>query len=361
MKDLLHLFRVLHGRLHEWRLNILPLLCERLFHPKSVYLVFTPEHDNLGDHAIAQSEKTWLDLLGISYIEITGLTLEKWNRHHCLDIMNGRTILIHGGGYLGSIWPESEALLRKIIAENPKSNILLLPNTIYYEKDAESQRDMVESTRIYNSHKYLKLYARERLSYEIMKDLYRNVALAPDMVLRMNKCKSGVKRDGCILCLRSDREKTRSKQEEASVIAQVSQLFGRNVSQLDMIASNWIPIPDRNVALDKQFDAFRHAKLVITDRLHGMIFCAITGTPCIVINSKSPKVLGCYEWVEELPYIQYCDDVKNLSLIYQSIPKREWEYDPNSLLKLYEPLKYDILCAARGKRYANNHCYRSSL
>ena len=361
MKDLLYPLRVMHGNLYEWKKNKLPLIEERFRNPKAVYLVFTPEHDNLGDHAIAQSETEWLKALGIQYIEVTGKTLEKWRRYNALNIMNGRSILIHGGGYLGTIWPESEALLRAIISNNPRSEILLLPNTVFYEEDDTGRREMEGSSVLYNRHEHLKLYAREKTSYETMKLLYRDVAIAPDMVLRMNKCIPGIRRNGCILCLRSDREKTRSEQTDTIIEAQVRELFGDRIRRIDMIVSRQIPIEDRDLELEQQFDAFRHAELVITDRLHGMIFCAITGTPCVVLNSKSPKVLGCYAWIKDLPYIRFCDDAVKIKQIYQDIPKREWYYEPEKLLPYYEDLKYDLLRISRGKRYADRQCNRSGI
>ena len=122
-----------------------------------------------------------------------------------------------------------------------------------------------------------------------------------------------------------------------------------------------IPISDRYTALERQFDAFRHAELVVTDRLHGMIFCAITGTPCVVLNSKSPKVLGCYAWIKDLPYIRFCDDAGKIAQIYQDMPKRDWYYEPEKLLPYYENLKYDILRISRGKRYADRQCNRSGI
>ncbi|MFB8735822.1 polysaccharide pyruvyl transferase family protein [Bacillus sp. SL00103] len=33
------------------------------------------------------------------------------------------------------------------------------------------------------------------------------------------------------------------------------------------------------------------AQVVVTDRLHGMIFCAITKTPCVVLRSFDHKVM----------------------------------------------------------------------
>ena len=82
---------------------------------------------------------------------------------------------------------------------------------------------------------------------------------------------------------------------------------------------------------------------MITDRLHSMIFCAITGTPCVVINSKSPKVRGCYEWIKELDYIQFCDDINNFSEAMKVVSKGSHRYDNSKLMPYYEGLKTDIL------------------
>lgn len=38
--------------------------------------------------------------------------------------------------------------------------------------------------------------------------------------------------------------------------------------------------------------------MVITDRLHGMIFCYITNTPCLVFQNNIYKVRETYEWIK---------------------------------------------------------------
>lgn len=63
---------------------------------------------------------------------------------------------------------------------------------------------------------------------------------------------------------------------------------------------------------------FASAKLVITDRLHGMIFAALTQTPCIVLGNYNHKVKGTYEWLQELPYICFADTVQQAAEI---VPK----------------------------------------
>ena len=37
--------------------------------------------------------------------------------------------------------------------------------------------------------------------------------------------------------------------------------------------------------LDTFMSEIGKRKVVVTDRLHGMIFCAITGTPCVVFSN----------------------------------------------------------------------------
>lgn len=58
-----------------------------------------------------------------------------------------------------------------------------------------------------------------------------------------------------------------------------------------------------------KFKDFQKSKLVITDRLHGMVFCAISGTPCIAFSNYNHKVKGTYDWIKDLDYIKYVDNI----------------------------------------------------
>lgn len=79
------------------------------------------------------------------------------------------------------------------------------------------------------------------------------------------------------------------------------------------------------------------------NRVHGMIFCAITGTPCIVIDSKSSKVRGCYKWIRNLDYIRFADNVSQIVNEYYEIPKSIHKYDKSHLEHYYQELSDDIL------------------
>lgn len=309
---------------------------------KTVFLLMTPEHENLGDHAIAQSETDFLKSQGIDYVEITGHELDEMQKYDVLSLMNGCPILMQGGGYLGTLWFHSEEVLREIIEKNPKSGIIALPNTLFYEPGQWGQEEFEKSREIYSRHKDLHLYAREKTSYEAMGKAYRNVKLIPDMVFSMNKCGEPRQRNGCLLSLRHDCEKTRTEEQEALILHQVRELFGDQFRESDMVADVCIPVAQREQALEDKFAEFASAKLVVTDRLHGMVFCAITGTPCIVLDSKSPKVRGCYEWIRELEYIRFVDDVSKIAEEYRNIPEKTFVYDNSHLSHYYQELAEDI-------------------
>lgn len=349
-KDILYPLRWLHGQAHEAKIRYKTRQTYRnqfrkmrKQNPKTVFLVMTPEHGNLGDHAIAYAETTMLKSRGIDYFEVTGHQLDEWRYQGVLDLMNGFPILINGGGNLGTLWMRVEEIQREIIRKNPRSPIIILPNTIFYEDSDWGREEFEKSVQCYNRHRRLHLYARERNSYEVMRNVYHNVKLIPDMVLSLEQWDRKQERHGCLLCLRGDCEKTRTEEQEQVLRQQAAKLFGMAVSDTDMIVNGRVTVEQRETALQAKFDEFSAAELVITDRLHGMIFCAITGTPCIVVDSKSPKVRGCYEWIKDLDYIRFVDDVAQISEEFHKIPKKEHRYDNSHLVKYYEELIQDIL------------------
>ncbi len=358
-KHFLYPFRKMHGRIHECRLfqkekkrlkQKYKSLIKEHFHknPEGVILVLTPIHSNLGDHAIAKAEINILDQLKIPHLEIPGRDLNELQKYDLLGIMNDHPILINGGGNLGTLWFGVERLMRDIVISNPKSSIMILPNTIHYEDNNWGKEEFNNSQEIYNNHSLLYMYAREAISYRVMKSAYCNVRLAPDVVLSLNETPDTSERRGCLLCMRNDCEKTITHENEVTLRSQVESLFGKNYCYSDTHADGDVSVENRNIELDKKFTEFKTSELVITDRLHGMIFAAITGTPCIVINSKSPKVKGCYEWIKNMGYIFFADDISQISKIYLSIPKCEHKYNNDHLKPYFDELKRDILKMTKG-------------
>lgn len=349
-KDILYPLRRFHGMLVERKIQQQEIrairdrfMAMRRENPRAAFLIFTPAHGNLGDHAIAQAEKKLLQERHIAYLEITGEQLHAMKCRGTLRAMNGFPIIVHGGGYLGTIWMAEERLLRDVISVNRRSTVFAMPNTIFYEQTPTGKREMEESVKIYGKHKRLYLCARENISYHQMQQLYKNVMLFPDMVMSLNESNRTQERKGCLLCLRQDREKTRTKEQEKAIREAAASLFDSDVYDTDMLFGKDVLPEQRDAVLDGKYDEFAGAKLVITDRLHGMIFCAITGTPCVVIDSKSPKLRGCYEWIKDLDYICFVDDIAQLEEAYNSIPTTKCAYNNEHLKHYFLQLQDELI------------------
>lgn len=342
MSDFLYPFRRLHGVIFEKRQQrkLLNAVIKRIkmTSPNTVLFVLTPTHGNLGDHAIAEATEELLQTVELDYIEITTNELEALRQYGKMGVMDGHPILVNGGGNLGTLWPAVERLFRALITGVPKSTIICMPNTIYYESSSAGRREMQKSQKIYNRHNKLILCARERISYDLMKKNYNNVLLIPDMALSLNKCKSEAKRDGCILCLRNDIEKTLTEHEALMIREQAKKLFGARVKESDMNIQRAVPAAERHQVLEEKYAEFRAAELIITDRLHGMIFAAITGTPCIIVNSKSPKVRGNYQWVQEFDYLKFITDPKMITSVYEGMKGKTYTYSTDRLNPYYNKL-----------------------
>ena len=52
---------------------------------------------------------------------------------------------------------------------------------------------------------------------------------------------------------------------------------------------------------------FSAGRLLITDRLHGMIIAALAGIPCLAFDNATHKVRGVFEWLRGLGNIMIAD------------------------------------------------------
>ena len=89
------------------------------------------------------------------------------------------------------------------------------------------------------------------------------------------------------------------------------------------------------------------AKVMITDRLHGMIFSYITGTPCIVLPCSGPKIEYSYRFIKNCEYIRFCPsfDIDSIIKELDSLPiDKQWK--PDDLSESYQDFK---------KRYLYNN------
>ena len=290
---------------------------------KIAFVIGTPTHINIGDSAITLAEIQFLKQNG--YEDVLEITLHDYISYRkCIRRMipHSADIFLMGGGFMGSLWPAEEEWRQKMLEDFCQHRIVVFPQTIYYEKDSAAKAIMLKSIKIYNNIPKLTLVAREHISYDLMKKLYPkcSVLLTPDIVLSMNQKIFNQTRNAILTCFRYDKERNISLEDEQHLIQNLKKK-GYRVYKTDMMSDAQITVNNREKIVDDKLRQFASAKLVITDRLHGMVFCAITGTPCIVLSNNHHKVKGTYEWIKHLDYIKYVTDIaevmKQVTYLYQ--------------------------------------------
>lgn len=110
-------------------------------------------------------------------------------------------------------------------------------------------------------------------------------------------------------CLRKDKETYVSQDKKEIFLNKLKENYS-NIIISDTKIKESVYKDEREVVLFKLWSDFYKSEVVITDRLHGMIFCAITKTPCIVTRSLDHKVLESYKWIKNLNHIRLVDGLE---------------------------------------------------
>ena len=155
------------------------------------------------------------------------------------------------------------------------------------------------------------LYVRDTNSYQFLQNQmpaqnsriqYR---LAPDMVLSLQPKIQLPKREYILFVMRQDLEKVTDDEQIERLKKRITD-SGIEIRYCDTHAPRAVNPKNRETALYKKWEEFSKARLVITDRLHGMLFAVINGTPCIALDNLSNKVKGVYdEWLMDDPHVMF--------------------------------------------------------
>ncbi|MFT5871494.1 MAG: exopolysaccharide biosynthesis predicted pyruvyl transferase EpsI/GT2 family glycosyltransferase [Clostridium sp.] len=317
-----------------------------------IFIIGTPNHGNLGDHAIAYAEHKILEenFKDHTIIEITTEDLIKHLKSLKENVKKDDIFVLQGGGNLGDEYIWEEEGRRKIFSEFKDNKIILFPQSIYFKSDANGQKELNKTKMIYSQHKNFAMVAREITSYNIMKQTFTNsnVILTPDIALYLNKTYPIYERKGVLLSLRKDKEGLLSQEQKNKIESTIEKNFDNIIitDTVDVITNNeneilqyMINLNQREKKLNKKLDQFKKVKLVITDRLHGMVFCAITSTPCIVIANYNHKVKDTYGWLKNLNYIKFVNDIDEIPKLIEELKNIEIiEYDNSFAMKNYEKI-----------------------
>lgn len=344
------LLRRLHGKIYDKyisakvKIKYIRFLAFPL--GKKAYVIGTPDYTNLGDSAITLAQLRFIEKLGIQSKRVKEITLYEYHNYvkFLRKFISANALICGvGGGNMGNQWPAEEYFRYELIDDFPYNPFIVFPQTIHFTDAESSPYDKKRSVDYYNQKTDLTLVARETISYEIMCNLYPDtkVLLTPDIVLSADMSVFGVlpqKRNGVLLCMRSDIEKSLSEKDcrKIEVFLEKNNL---DYVKTDMYSGIDVTKENRAQLVKNKMEEFAKSELVITDRLHGMVFAAITGTPCIVFSNYNHKVKGTYEWIRHIPYIRYIDSVDDVEkCLIELMSMKDCKFDNTPLIPYFNKL-----------------------
>lgn len=272
---------------------------------QKIIVALAADYGNLGDVAITNAQEEFLRA-AFPNAEIIDFPISKTFTHtKSLKKMIGKddVITIVGGGNMGDLYYDIELCRQFIIKAFPNNKIVSFPQSIFYSKE----RNLKRSIKVYSAHKNLCLFAREKYSYDIMKNNYKNadIRLCPDIVLSLKRGSLSTKRQGMLLIMRDDKESAITSSE----LEELKRYYQKNYNATSadtVVECGRLSIEQREEKLEMILSQIESYSVVVTNRLHGMIFCVVTKTPCVVLPIKGNKIIGVKEWIGNLNYITYC-------------------------------------------------------
>lgn len=306
-------FKKVRRRLSSW-LKILKIKSN------SIILFGSPEHGNLGDHAISVAEVDFLkNNFNKSVKEFSRREFYRYKKALLHKIKETNKVFITGGGFLGDLWPDEQKFVEDVISTFPMVKICIFPQTIYFS----DVKNIENVSKIFKSHDKLLVCAREKASFELLQNKIglKNVCLCPDMVIGYKPKIKIEKNENIVFCFRKDKEKVLSEE----LVNHIEKTFDKNnIKNVSTVVDHSVFMFDRNKELKQLFQNLAEAKLVVTDRLHAMIFSAILNVPCLAYNNVSGKVGGVYDlWLKHCNFVEMFSDADSFDLKLNKIFKNK--------------------------------------
>lgn len=299
------------------------LFTGRVGEGKKIYLMLSTDYSNLGDHAMTYAHKKYLleAYPDHEFVEVLVSDTYKYMNSIKKNLTTEDIFTLKGGGNIGVEYFREELYRRDIISTFNRNKVVVFPQTVYFPDTALGEKEKFNTIKCFKSNKNLCLITRDLISYNLMKPhIPNNVFLTPDIVHSLpNISFRNINRAGVLTALRDDVEGVYSSADKKSLINKLKRIF-TTIKISDTTTDYPISLDMREDELQKIWKQFCEAELVITDRLHGMIFAVLTNTPCIVLRTYNYKLTAQYEWVRNLAHIRMIDyDINNIEAEIKNI------------------------------------------
>ncbi len=314
---------------------------------KKVVIFLAGFYANLGDLAITYAQREFLRETYPDRDVIFVPSTETYTSMKTLKkiINKDDVITLIGGGNMSDLYWSLESA-RLFVIKNFKNNkIISFPQTVSFSDTEKGQKCLNTSRKVYSKHKNIIFFLRENNAFKRFQKYFPNVKceLCPDMVLSLKKTEPRVERNQVVCCLRNDGESYITGAQRKSIITQMREEFTNVVLRdtVDVSVDECTEEVFENT-LENFWGMLRSSKVVVTDRLHCMIFCVITGTPCVAIDNSNKKISGVYnEWLGEINWVKFAtdSDIDNISALAKEVAEKTDNILPNSIREKFTSLE----------------------
>lgn len=304
-----------------------------------IIVLGNPEHGNIGDHAITCGEKTFLreNFSECPVLFLSWRMLKEYESYLTCYIDKKDIICITGGGFLGTLWMEEQQHVNEALRQFQDNPIIILPQTFWYDENDDAAVMVEEFEQALNGCVNICVCLRDRESLNRFQMRYPCIRtlLIPDMALYLHPRIKQKNTNDILFCMRMDKEKCIQKELEWKNLVGSK---GYSYHDTTTVIDENIPLDLSEKYVWDKLHEFANAKLVITDRLHGMIFAALVNTPCIAFNNVSKKVEGVYYWLKKLSTVQIVKDEQDFLQVFEHMEANLVSHDRMSCDFNYDSL-----------------------
>lgn len=296
------------------------------------FLLDVPEYGNLGDQAIFYAEKKFLKEKNITNNLITiksyYIDNEECYKYIISKISKKDVIFLTGGGSLDNNGYIVVERFVKIINDLKNNKIIIFPQTIMFNSNNVGIELLHKTKNAFEKHNDLHIFVREKNSYNYVVSNYNcNIYLVPDIVLYLTNSIKELKKNNKVLILfRKDKESI-MKNDIKNKVIQILKNKINKIEYNDTFIKSFIfkargkYFINSNRDLIKFWQKCSKSEYIITDRLHGMIFGAITKTKTIAFNNSNGKIGGVYEWLKSSNYVKFVNNLEEFTKSMEELQK----------------------------------------
>jgi exopolysaccharide biosynthesis predicted pyruvyltransferase EpsI len=289
-----------------------------------VALLDFPNHSNVGDSAIYLGEMAYLNRKGIDICYSCEYTT--YSKKCLAEKVGNGSILLHGGGNFGDLWPEYQAFRQNVIKDFPNNRIIQLPQTVFFG----NHDSIVQARDIMREHSNFFLLVRDMRSLDFAENELRvPVAMCPDLALALGPLKRPQNPAHDVLWLsRTDQEsagetyshdlspeivKTDWLYEQESLRIRFNRKLSKILVNGHSITQSLLLDSYKRLALMRLMrgcNILSTGRVVVADRLHAHILCLLLGIPHYIVDNNYGKLKSFYEtWTSKSTLANWSDNI----------------------------------------------------